>query len=475
MPKAASETEERLVGALLHPNIDPVSERTRLSARLTVLDSVGVGLGTLDHPAARIARDHVRAHLPGPAVAAIWGGGASTGVEGALLANSVPLRCYDYNDVLHGDSGQAGHPSDIIPGLFAVAEAAHLPGRAFVDAVITAYDAAAILFDGLNVSRHGWDYANLTGLAAVAGFASLMGLDDERGGHALGIFASSHIATNQLESGHLSASGNLTMWKRFNGADAALAALHACRLAESGVEAPTGALLGEQGFVRGQVAPGGTMSETLDALDKALHLGDHGVDRTEFKRWPVGTRAQSAISAALECRARISSPDAIERVIVEAEEGVVKHLVRAEAWRPHSRETADHSLPYIVAVALLTGDVALDRFGGDADFAAPEVRALLPRIEVRSRPGDGTGGRSAYPTEIRVTADGREHVARGEYPPEQIRAIAFRDHIEAKFTAMAGRCFDAGHVRRIHEAIMGLDGLDDVAALGALLSAPPAR
>lgn len=465
-------TEDRLVAALLRPQeqTGAPAERTRLSARLTLLDSVGVGLGTLDHPAAVVARRHVQTYMSAPAEAGVWGGGGSVSVEGAVLANSVPLRCYDYNDVMFGASGQGGHPSDFVPGLFAAAEAAHLPGRALIDAVIIAYDAAKILFDTLNVTRRGWDYACLTGLAAVSGFASLAGLSPEQGRHALGIYASSHIGTNQLESGHLDTTGNLTMWKRFNGAEATLAALRACRLAASGVEAPLYSLLGENGFLRQLAMTPGGAEEIMNAIDAALRLEVHGVDVNEFKRWPVGTRAQSAIEAALDCRKRISSPSAIERVVVEAEEGVVKHLVREQAWRPYSRETADHSLPYVVAVALLAGDVALEHFNDDAFITSEPVRALLDRIEIESRPA--SGGRSAYPVRVRVVADGTEHVATGAYPPEEIRAIPFRDRLEEKFTLMATRCFDEDHVGRIREAVMGVDELDDVGRLGALLSAP---
>jgi 2-methylcitrate dehydratase len=444
-----------------------VPESARLAARLVLLDSIGVGLGTLDHPAVAVARAYVDRYLADDGPAVIWGSGRSGDVEAALLANTVPLRCYDYNDVLHGRTGQAGHPSDVVPGLIAAAEEAGATGRALVDAVVTTYDAATVLFDLVNVTEHGWDYANLTGLASVTGFASLLRLTPNQTAEALGIFGATHIATNQLESGDLSASGNLTMWKRFNGADAVLAALRACRLAAVGAEAPSFSLAGGDGFFARQVGPLMRSPEEMSAIAR---LDRHGVELTEFKRWPVGTRAQAAISAALDCRRRIAPPEQIAAVRVHAEAGVLDHMVRAEAWKPHSRETADHSLPFIVAVALLEGDVTIDHFNTEDYIASPAVRGLLERITVHERPRAGSGGRSSFPTTVEVQIEGGALLtSEGSYPPEDIRALPFRDTLSEKFRALAARALPAGTVAEVESAVGGLDELADVCELTTLL------
>lgn len=460
------EDEERLVAALLQMSATrDYSEETRLAARLTILDSVGVGLGTLDHPAVVAATEYVDGYLSYEENASVWGRDYKSSVGGALVANTVPLRCYDFNDVMHGRTGQAGHPSDFVPGLIAVAEAKHLSGQELIDATVVAYDAAKILFDIINVAESGWDYANLTGLASVAGFASLLKLSAEQGAQALGIFASSHIATNQLESGELSASGNLTMWKRFNGAEAVHAALRACHLATSSVEAPFHSLFGDAGFFS-QQAPGGASGAhnlNTDLVDL------RGVEIVEFKKWPVGTRAQSVIAAAQACRNQMGSIGRIDSVEITVQTSVVKHLVRDTAYEPNSRETADHSLPYIVALALLFGDVTIDHFNTDEFFHHEDVRDILSKMEIRGTADPDQAQRSSFPTRIRVTSNGKTYEGTGEYPPSQIRAVAFQEEIKKKFITLAKRSLTEKKAHAVHQSILTLDSMTDVAELGTLL------
>jgi 2-methylcitrate dehydratase len=459
--------EGRLVSSVLQPLPGPPLERsTAAAARYAVLDSVAVGLGARDHPAAHVARRHVGRHLGGSDVG-VWGSGQAASLEGAVITNTVPLRCYDFNDVLHGLTGQAGHPSDIVPGLMAVAEFEHLSGRALLEAVVTAYDTSRLLFDLVDVTSAGWDYTNLTGLGAVAGFVRLLGLAEQQGSHALGIFASSHLSTNQLESGDLSESGNLTMWKRFNGADAVLAALRACRLASSGVEGPSYSLLGDDGFFR---RVGADPAQVAAALDGVVADPRRGVEVTEFKSWPVGTRAQSAIEAALTCRARLAPDARIDAVLVEAEAAVVRHLVRAEAWKPYSRETADHSLPFAVVIALLEQRVGIDHFETKEYFQSPQVIDLLSKLRVESLPDPVDGSRSSYPTRVTIESGGMVHVAQAEYPPERIRAAAFGAELEQKFSTLVGRYASSGQAGTIRDLIERLDELDDVKTLGDALS-----
>lgn len=460
--------ENRLTAALVRPrNNGSYSEQVRQAARLTLLDSIGVGLGTHDHPAVAAARHYVERYVAGAEAARVWGTDTTSTVEGALLANTVPLRCYDFNDVLHGASGQAGHPSDFIPGLIAVAEAEGRSGRDLLDAVIAAYDATKLLFDSFNVSQRGWDYANLVGLGAVCGFAALSRLAPEEAAHALGIFASSHIATNQLESGDLSSSGNLTMWKRFNGADAVLAALRACRLASCGVEAPANSLLGDHGFYR-QLSDDN--ADPVISEHDADDAAPRGIELTEFKQWPVGTRAQSAIMAALECRAQLAVDQPISSVTVEVESAVAEHLVRAEAFGPHSRETADHSLPFIVALALLEGDVTIDHFNTERFFHEPRVNDLLTKIQIKPSPASAREPRSSFPARVVVRSGNRDVAGTGEYPPEKIRAVAFGANLDRKFQALAGRILPDEQVGQARDAIIGVDDLDDITVLTKLLA-----
>jgi 2-methylcitrate dehydratase len=100
-----------------------------------------------------------------------------------------------------------------------------------------------------------------------------------------------------------------------------------------------------------------------------------------MKRWPVGSVAQSAIQAAIQARSRITDLSRIKQVRVFAEEGAYDHLVkiRQDAWNPISRETADHSLPYIVSAAVLDGTIRVNSFTPNV-VLNPERQAFIKKV-----------------------------------------------------------------------------------------------
>ena len=176
-----------------------------------------------------------------------------------------------------------------------------------------------------------------------------------------------------------SARGDLTMWKRFNGADAVRNSLQACLLASVGVEGAVRPFVGELGFIAKLANKSDEVIAILQAKLNAKNPPSRIRD-TYFKRWPVGSLAQSAIQAALQAREKIGDVARIAEVRVFAEEGAYEHLVaiRKDPWHPISRGTADHSLPYIVATAVLDGYVHTDSFD-PARVLDPARQRRLPQ------------------------------------------------------------------------------------------------
>lgn len=171
------------------------------------------------------------------------------------------------------------------------------------------------------------------------------------------------MASDEIESGDLNRRGDLTMWKRFNAGDAIRQAVYACDLASAGVEGAVRPFEGKFGFLNKL----GASAESLAVLRE--RLSDHTrLGRVVLKRWPVGSRAQSAIQAALDARSKVGDVEGIAAIRVSTTDGVFEHLVRCRPapWAPISRETADHSLPYIVASAVLDGRISTDSFSRSA-------------------------------------------------------------------------------------------------------------
>jgi 2-methylcitrate dehydratase len=335
--------------------------RTARAAKAALIDSLAVSMGALTHPAAQAARRHAYRFATSDGCV-IWGSAKRAAPELAALTNGVLLRCYDYNDFFVGKRN-SGHPSDMVAGVIAAAEWADADGGALLGALALGYEVVAAAFDAFSTAPGGWDYTNLVAIGATCAIARVLGLDAEQAGEALAMTVVPHFACDEIESGDLNRRGDLTMWKRFNGSDAVRNALQACLLAQVGVEGAVRPFVGRQGFIQKLANKSEEAIPVLkDRLAPKRPLTR--ITETNMKRWPVGSLAQSAIQAALVARAKVSDPARIKQVRVFAEEGAYDHLVkiRTAPYAPISRETADHSLPYIVAAAVLDGHVSTDSF-----------------------------------------------------------------------------------------------------------------
>src|SRR6266508_2221915 len=245
-------------------------------------------------------------------------------------------------------------------------------------------------FDAFSTAPGGWDYTNLSALGATAAIARLLNLNADQTREAMGMTVIPHFASDEIESGELNKRGDLSMWKRFNGSDAARNALQACLLAQVGVEAAVRPFVGKCGFVQKMNMKDDPVPVLRERLNPKLPLTR--VNDAFMKRWPVGSVAQSAIQAAIQARSRIKDLSRIRQVRVFAEEGAYDHLVkiRQDPWNPVSRETADHSFPYIVATAVLDGYVRTESFDRRRVLEPERQRFLKENVAVSSAPELGT-------------------------------------------------------------------------------------
>jgi len=397
--------------------------RSERGAKAVLIDSLAVALGALAHPAAQAARKHAGRFVFPENGCVVWGTTAHTTPDIAALANGVLLRCYDYNDFFVG-ARNSGHGSDMMSAVIAAAEWADLPGAKLLEAVAVGYEVLGAVYDAFSTAPGGWDYTNLTAIGATCAIARLMGLDAAQTREALAMTVIPHFASDEIESSELNARGDLTMWKRYNGADAVRNSLQACLLASVGVEGAVRPFVGKLGFIQKMANKTGDAADVLRTkLDAGRPLSR--VCDTYFKRWPVGSLAQSAIQAALAARAKVGDPARIKQVRVFAEEGAYEHLVkiRQDPWHPISRETADHSLPYIVAAAVLDGAVRTDSFDLARVLDPSRQRFLAEKVVVTPAPelgalADGKLKRAqaGYLSRVEIeTVDGR--VERGDAAP----------------------------------------------------------
>jgi 2-methylcitrate dehydratase len=379
---AGTEKHRDEIGELIGSYVASVSgkldARSERAAKAALIDSIAVSVAALRHPAAQNARKHAYRFVTNGTGCVLWGTQKRTAPELAAFTNGVLLRCHDYNDFFVGRRN-SGHTSDILSGVIAAAEWTNAPGKKLLSAVAVGYEMVGAAFDAFSTAPGGWDYTNLMQLGATAAIARLLDLDADQAREAMGMTVVPHYASDEIESGELNKRGDLSMWKRFNGADAVRNALQACLLAEVGAEAAVRPFCGKFGFIQKMNMkddPAPVLRERLDPRKPLTRVND-----AFMKRWPVGSVAQSAIQAALEARSKIKDLSKIRQIRVFAEEGAYDHLVkiRQDPWNPISRETADHSLPYIVSAAVLDGTITAESFSPKV-VLNPKRQAFIKKV-----------------------------------------------------------------------------------------------
>ncbi|MGQ7791195.1 MmgE/PrpD family protein [Faunimonas sp. B44] len=404
---------------------------TRHAAKRALSDSVAVALGALDHHASHIARSFA-AQFTTPNGATIWGTSMRANPDLATFVNGSLLRCYDYNDFYVGERN-SGHPSDMAAGLIAAAEWIDASGEDLLVALAVGYEVVGAVFDAFSTAPGGWDYTNLTAIGACAAFARLLKLDVVQAKEAFGITVIPHFASDEVESCELNKRGDLTLWKRFNGSDAVRNALQACFLAQAGVEAVVRPFTGANGLIAKLKNEHDPLPVLKKRLDKTIRLSRVG--ETYMKLWPVGSMAQSAIRAALEARSQVSDLSKIKEVRVFSEEGAYQHFIemRQDPYHPISRETADHSMPYIVGAAVLDGYIGIDSFDLETVMEPARRAFVAHKVKVRPAPELGTlaGGKLAraeagYLSRVEIELDDGT-VVRGDAKP-------FPGHPKAPFS-----------------------------------------
>lgn len=353
-------------------SVDDISEPVTACVRQRLVDSLACILGAYGAGPVQVALA-MAAQTPLPA-ASVFGTNLRTTSELAAFANGVMVRFLDYNDGYMGR--EPGHPSDNIPACLALAEAEGATGRELIAAIVVAYEIQMRLQDAASLNQRGWDHVNYINVAMAAAASRLLKLDEARAEQAINIALSAHLATRQVRS------GSLSDWKGCSAANAARNAIFAAQLARHGMTGPSPAFEGEMGFFR-QVS--GEFELDVEGFGNRAN-GDFAILRSLTKTFPTNGELHTAVWAAIDLRARIPDLEAIASIRIETSEFNCRVLADPEKWQPRTRETADHSLPYNVARALLDGDITLDSYSMER-ICDPRAIALMGRTTVNEDPG----------------------------------------------------------------------------------------
>jgi 2-methylcitrate dehydratase len=445
--------ERKLVDFALATDFADLPPRAVEAAKLRVVDSIGVAMAAFLAPPARIAR-RIAQPTVGPRAARIWGTQTRTTVDMAAFANGVMVRYLDLNDAWR--TKDAHHPSDYLPGILGVAEAYNTSGREFIAALAVAYEIMCRFTDAVPFNTAGWDQPVTGALATALAAGKLIGLDREQMAHALSLAVIPNLCTYQTRAGELS------MWKGCAGPNGARNGVFAAMLAAEGMTGPFEPFEGVFGV----------WNQSLSGQRHDIRLPDGSPDwswglfQTNIKTWPVRDSCQLPIMTALALREKVRPGD-IAKLRIEtyrsAWEGAVKD---PELWAPKTRETADHSMIFAIACALIDGHVSPDSFD-NARFADADILALIGMTDVEVSQEFSAATPAVRNCRITaVTASGEEIVAYRVVTLAEIERGMPRDTLEEKFERCVARVFDPLRRRAI---IAAADRLDDAERVDELL------
>lgn len=422
------------------------SETVR-EVRRRVIDAMACALGAYRAEAPQIAR-RVAARVSAEPGATYLGGGRPTSPDLAAFVNGILIRYLDYNDTYL--SREPAHPSDNIAAVLAAAEANNRSGRDVITAIVLAYEIQCRLCDAASIRARGWDHVTYGAFSTAAAAARLLGLDAAGITQALNLAGTPNVALRQTRAGELS------HWKGCAFANAARNGVFAALLAAEGLTGPAPIFEGKMGFFR----------QVSGAFDLPVLGGEDGnrdymIKKTALKFWPAEYHSQSAIQAALTLREQIPEPAEIESVDIHSFDAAVDIIGKdPEKWRPKTRETADHSLPYCTGVALMDGDVTLQSFTEER-LRDETLRDLVSRIRVHRDPDATARYPGSIPNRLTVTLkDGRRLVEDNEFPRGHARNPMSDDEVVAKFRRMAEGVIDEGTGERILDLCWRLEELD---------------
>jgi 2-methylcitrate dehydratase len=396
--------------------------------------------------------------IAGPGKATVIGSGKRLDPVSASLANALMIRCMDYNDIYWKQD--PSHPSDIFSAAMACCERAGTDGRELIVGLVLGHEFEMRFCEAAvpGIRERGWHHATLTAFVSPIVAGRALKLSGEQIQHAIGISASRHCTLGAVTA------GKLTMMKNTVDPMATQSGVLAALLAEKGYTGPEHVVDGKEGLAH-CFGPDWKLNLLTDGLGESWRITQCGM-----KAYPTEALTHTPISAVLELvKGNDLRPDEIKEVHIRSLARAADILADPSKYDPHTKETADHSLPYVIAAAIAERQVTPLQFT-DAKINDPTIRAQLHKVKVVADPEI----EKVFPALQRVvvkitTTDGRTFEKQLDYPTGDPRNPVSDKGIEEKFEALAEPVMNAAARRKLIDGIWNMDRASSVSELMGLM------
>ena len=428
-------------------------------AKRYLLDSFGCALGGFRQHDVTIALE-VLNETAGRGPATVIGLGKKMDVVSATLANSLMVRCMDYNDIYWKQD--PSHPSDIIPAALSCCERAEGAGTDLIVGIVLGHEFECRLCEAAipGIRERGWHHATLTAFVSPIVAGKMLHLNSTAIQHAIGISASARCTLGAVTA------GKLTMMKNTVDPLAVQSGVLAALLADNGYTGPEHVLDGKEGLAH-CFGPEWNMDLLTSGLGDSWRITQCGM-----KFFPTEALTHAPISAVLELVTEHDlKPDQIARVHIRSLARAADILADPSKYDPQSKETADHSLPYCIAAAIVDRKVTPAQFEPEK-LRDRKLREQLKKVEVVADPEIEKVFPALQRVKVRIdTIDGASYHKELDYPKGDPRNPLTDQEIETKFRSLADGVITKKRQQELIDRVWDLDRAPELPSLMALLKA----
>lgn len=431
---------------LLYENLSDEAVET---AKRFLFDSIGCALGGSEQPEVKIAVEHFQ-EMGGRPTCSVFASDFRTNPVDAAFLNALMIRAMDYNDIYW--KADPAHPSDLISAPLAVCEMKHLSGRDLILGIIIAYEIEMRLaeFGDPGVREYGWHHATITCIASPIAAGRMLGLSAEQIQQAVGISASPSMCLGAVTA------GKLTNMKNTVDPLATRAGVVAALLAERGFTGPEHVIDGKEGLVHCFEQFGGSFHLDLLTDDLPTSPSDHyRILDCGMKSFPIEALSHAPLTAMMKCVAenKIEAENVAE-IRVEVIARAADILGDPAKYRPKSKETADHSLPYSMAVGLVDGMVTPLQFKRER-INDRALEPVMDMVQVVANEEFEKLFPEYQPSRVTVTLkDGSSFAKRVDVPKGDFRDPMTEEEIAVKFKALGTSVVGEDRCNELRRLIM---------------------
>lgn len=432
-------------------------------AKRFLLDSFGCALGGYQQHDVKIALE-VLDEIAAPGLATVIATGHRFDPVSASLANALMIRSMDYNDIYWRQD--PSHPSDIFPAALACCERARSNGRELIVGLVLGHEFEMRLCEAAfpGIRELGWHHATLTAFVSPIVAGRALHLNWAQIQHAIGISASRHCTLGAVTA------GKLTMMKNTVDPMATQSGVLAALLAEKGYTGPEHVIDGKEGLTH-VFKPEWKVNLLTEGLGESWRITQCGM-----KAFPTEALTHTPISAVLDLvKSNDLHPEQVQKIQIRSLARAADILSDSSKYDPRTKETADHSLPYVIAAALVDRQVTPTQFTMQK-IMDPKIREQLPKVEVVADPEI----EKVFPALQRVivqidTKAGHSFSKQLDFSKGDPRNPLTDSEIEEKFGALADGVLSKDAQKRVQAAIWSLEHVDSVSELMALMEADVRR